>query len=390
MNIRPHLWLIKKNNRFFQPHARYSFKPVDREHFCQFIREVRLPDGFGSNFKKKVLSSNSNIIGLKSHDYHILMHRLLPIGVQAGLPKDVSSTIIDLCTLFKKICARSLCVEDMRNAQKEVVKILCNLELIFPPAFFDVMVHLVMHLPEEAILVGPVHRWMYPFERYMKKLKSYMRNMAKPKGSIAEGYVADEALTFCSMYLEGMQTKFNRPDRNADDGIPKRQLHVFSSQCRPISKTTVPRLCEKAKKSLEWFVLDNCDEIKDYKSKFEFDFPVGDLKTQFSTWFKYNANISSSSSSSMSSELTNKLTAMAHGFLNAYSYNACIVNGVRFVVHSCDVQRATQNSGVFSIGEDGIPFYPFYGQLEEIIELNYLDGYSVVLFRCKWFKTSGK
>ncbi|GJV37429.1 nucleotide-binding alpha-beta plait domain-containing protein [Tanacetum coccineum] len=34
-----------------------------------------------------------------------------------------------------------------------------------PSCFFDVMIHLVMHLPEEAILGGPVYmRWMYPFE----------------------------------------------------------------------------------------------------------------------------------------------------------------------------------------------------------------------------------
>ncbi|GJS64686.1 CACTA transposable element [Tanacetum coccineum] len=45
-------------------------------------------------------------------------------------------------------------------------------------------------------------RWMFPFERYMKKLKNYVRNKAKPEGSIAEGYVAEEALTFCSRYLK--------------------------------------------------------------------------------------------------------------------------------------------------------------------------------------------
>ncbi|KAD4585795.1 hypothetical protein E3N88_23396 [Mikania micrantha] len=224
------------------------------------------------------------------------------------------------------------------------------------------MVHLVLHLPEEAILGGPVYmRWMYPFERYMKKLKAYVRNKARPEGSIAEGYVADEALTFCSMYLEGMQTKFNRPDRNADAGIPKRQLHVFSSQCRPISKKKIISLSDETRKSLEWFVLNNCDEIKDHKS--------------------YKSNTSSFISSS------DELKALAHGPLNAYLYTACIVNGVRFVVHNRDVRRTTQNSGVVTIGEDKTPFY---GQLEEIIEMNYLHGYSVVLFRCKWFNTSGK
>jgi hypothetical protein len=89
----------------------------------------------------------------------------------------------------------------------------------------------------------------------------------------------------------------------------------------------------------------------------------------------------------MSPECTNEIKALAHGPLNAYSYSACIVNGVRFVARTRDDGRTTQNSGVVSIGEDDTPFY---GQLEDIIELNYLSGYSVVLFRCKWFDTSGK
>ena len=124
----------------------------------------------------------------------------------------------------------------------------------------------MIHLPEEALLGGPVYmRWMYPFERYMKKLKGYVRNKAKAEGSIAEGYVADEALTFCSMYLDNTLTKFNRPDRNADDGIPKRHLQVFASQCRTLSKSTFKPIGTVETQSLGWFVLNNCDEINDYK-----------------------------------------------------------------------------------------------------------------------------
>jgi hypothetical protein len=44
--------------------------------------------------------------------------------------------------------------------------ILCKLEKIFPSSFFDVMVHLCVHLPDEALLRGPVqYGWMYPIER---------------------------------------------------------------------------------------------------------------------------------------------------------------------------------------------------------------------------------
>lgn len=42
-----------------------------------------------------------------------------------------------------------------------------------------------------------------------------MRNRAYPEGSIAEGYLAEECLTFCSRFLEGT-TRFTRQSRNRD------------------------------------------------------------------------------------------------------------------------------------------------------------------------------
>ncbi|GJZ71448.1 hypothetical protein Tco_0635299, partial [Tanacetum coccineum] len=39
---------------------------------------------------------------------------------------------------------------------------------------------------------------------------------AKPEGSIAEGYVAEEALTFSSHYFRDVTMKFNRPNHNVD------------------------------------------------------------------------------------------------------------------------------------------------------------------------------
>ncbi|GJT49357.1 hypothetical protein Tco_0975514 [Tanacetum coccineum] len=108
-------------------------------------------------------------------------------------------------------------VNDMLKAQSKVINILCNLELIYPPAFFDIMIHLVIHLPLEAIFDRPIRpRWMYPFERYMKKLKNYVRNKAKLEGLIAEGYVAKEALTFSSYYFWDVTTKFIHRDCDVD------------------------------------------------------------------------------------------------------------------------------------------------------------------------------
>ncbi|GJS75928.1 hypothetical protein Tco_0725809 [Tanacetum coccineum] len=64
-----------------------------------------------------------------------------------------------------------------------------------------------------------------------------------------------------------------------------------------------------------------------------------------------------------------------------------VVNGVRFVVHSRDERRTTQNSGICSpTGKDG---EMYYGQLQEILEFLYLS-FKVVLFRVKWFDTSNE
>lgn len=51
--------------------------------------------------------------------------------------------------------------------RRSIIETVCKLEKVFPPSFFDSMEHLVIHLPYEAEVGGPVqYRWMYVFERY--------------------------------------------------------------------------------------------------------------------------------------------------------------------------------------------------------------------------------
>nr|GEZ56334.1 hypothetical protein [Tanacetum cinerariifolium] len=65
----------------------------------------------------------------------------------------------------------------MLKPQSKVIDILCNLELIYPPAFFHIMIHLVIHLPLEAIFGGPIlHRWIPETDTYRAKFKSEFPN----------------------------------------------------------------------------------------------------------------------------------------------------------------------------------------------------------------------
>ncbi|GJR90368.1 zinc finger, PHD-type containing protein [Tanacetum coccineum] len=117
LGIRSGLWLSQtKNGKCLKPQAAYSFTPENRKKFCQYIKGVKLPDGFGSCFKHKVTDNDSNITGLKSHDCHIMMQRLLPYGLQNYLPDKIAKPIIDLCSLFKQICSATLMEDDMLKA----------------------------------------------------------------------------------------------------------------------------------------------------------------------------------------------------------------------------------------------------------------------------------
>ena len=61
------------------------------------------------------------------------------------------------------------------------------------------------------------------------KVKDYVRNVAKPEGSIFEGYVVDQALTVCLRYFNDLEIGFNQPNMNDDGMHPTRHLSMFES-----------------------------------------------------------------------------------------------------------------------------------------------------------------
>ena len=107
------------------------------------------------------------LFGMKSHDCHVFMQRLILIAFRNLMPTNVWEPLTELSLFFKDLTCTKLKEEDMRRLELEIPEILCKLERIFPPAFFDSMEHLPVHLPYEARIAGPVQfRWMYPYERY--------------------------------------------------------------------------------------------------------------------------------------------------------------------------------------------------------------------------------
>ncbi|GKE17788.1 hypothetical protein Tco_1425365, partial [Tanacetum coccineum] len=110
------------------------------------------------------------------------------------------------------------------------------------------------------------------------------------------------------------------------------------------------------------------------------------MKEEFPGWFGKHVNLDLLYNDPGVSE-SRELFALACGpSQTLISVNSCVVNGVRFVVHSRDERRTTQNSDIYSPGLDE---EMYYGQLEQILEFSYLS-FKTVLFRVKWFDTSNK
>lgn len=255
------------NSKYLLPAASYSMSKKERHDFLQVLKNVKVPDGYASNISRCINLKGGKISGLKSHDCHILMQQLLPIAIRCtDLPRHVCSTIIELCNYFRELCSNYNTSEDYERLNKKIPLILCKLEMVFPPAFFDIMVHLCVHLAEEAKIAGNVkYRQMWAFERYMGKLKGYIRNRSRPEGSIVEGYIAEECVTFCSRYLSQNNAAWKRVGRNeAGYEQGKEILSVFRNIGRFLNVPKVCTLCSDDVKSAHLYVLFNCTEVESY------------------------------------------------------------------------------------------------------------------------------
>ncbi|XP_074322875.1 uncharacterized protein LOC141659848 [Apium graveolens] len=296
LKIREELWLKKStNDKFEKPQASYTLTKEECKSFCKFIQSVRLPDGYASNISRCV-TDNDKLRGMKTHDCHVLLHKILPVGIQPFLTKNIRGTLIELCQFFQKICAKIVRVSDIEELKDGIVIILCKLEKIFPPAFFTIMVHLCVHLPDQVLLGDPVSmRWMFGTERRMGLYKRYVRNMARPDGSIAETFIVDEAISFLSRYISNIETRFNKPERNWDLPSANYSMDIFKSNVRPIGAPSI-QLLHDWKNVIQWYILNNsADDIQEYLDKhrkFLVERGLSDLdvitkqREEFPSWFK--------------------------------------------------------------------------------------------------------
>ncbi|KAK9052958.1 hypothetical protein SSX86_029588 [Deinandra increscens subsp. villosa] len=221
---------------------------------------------------------------------------------------------------------------------------------------------------------------------YLMRLKSYVRNKAQPEGSIAEGYIKDECITFCSRYFEGVETSFNRPPRN-NENTYRLDMYMLNSGGRKLGKVEDVELDSKSLAQAHRYVLLNHPKIQPLRGRFmdemqalrneRMDKKIMEklLVEEFSCWLHQKAPLLKKNKSD-----EEVLSLVVGPSTHVKMCKGFITNGFRFLTKRCEEFRKTQNSGVFVQAVGG----NYYGKLTEIIELEYSCNYKVVLFRCDW------
>jgi hypothetical protein len=109
-----------------------------------------------------------------------------------------------------------------------------------PPGFFNPMQHLLIHLPYEAKVGGPVqYRWMYHIERALRYLKPMVSNRARVEGCIIKAFILKEVAYFSSVYYKE-EHNINAPTMryNVDEEPPCSDLYIFASRDTTVGSST--------------------------------------------------------------------------------------------------------------------------------------------------------
>ncbi|XP_040380983.1 uncharacterized protein LOC102709376 isoform X2 [Oryza brachyantha] len=408
---RPSLHLVlKKNGKWHKPRAPFCIEKNDKTIILKWFQELKFPDGYAANIRRGVNLSQRKIFGLKNHDYHIFMERLLPVAFRGFLPEETWVCLAELSFFYRQLCAKELRKDTICNLEEQIVVLLCKMEKIFPPGFFNPMQHLIIHLPREARLGGPVQaRWNYPYERKIQRLRKKVRNKARVEGCIVEAELVEEATNYLSLYFKptarSIRNKIPRYDDGACTFESSCNIEIFKYPGRCTSPRGIRSLSLEEYEAAFLYILTNMLEMDGLFKKFDEkhwksrikpkpeqlrDLRLNGWKTSrgkhgpdFFDWFK---------ECMVTSSIDIALHQISYGFRQRVSSYGCYdVNGYRFRSEEYERTRfglTTVNTGVCvcCIDENDNEL-EYYGVIKDIIKIKWEGNLQleIVLFDCQWF-----
>jgi hypothetical protein len=373
------------NGKVDLPSASYNLTKDEKRAVCQWLRGVKVPTGFSSNIKSLVSMKDLTLTNYNSHDCHVMLTVFLPIVIKAIGPEYVQMVITRMSYFFNRITQKVIDVAELPELKQFIAETLCQLEMCFPPSFFDIMPHLMMHMVDQIQELGPVYlNQMWTYERFMSTLNRYVLNRAYPEGSMIEAYTTEEAVNCCTKYI--------RDGRAIGLPVHQHEGRTSGMGCtgRKVRTDIKNALIQQAHNSvlhqlviMEQYVDQHLEELRATNDGKRTEAWVQKQhKISFTWWIK---DLRIPPENTQEWKLAN---GPASQITTWQGYD---INGYRFHTKEKDKKSAAQNSGVRyeGIDESTGKTRTYYGQIEEIWELDYGGDIQIPIFRCQWVKPKG-
>jgi hypothetical protein len=95
---RPSLKLKSSDGK---PRAPFCLKSKERKEVLILLKKLKFPNGYAASFKRVVNLKSRKLSGVKSHDYHIFIERLIPVIFRGYFDDDVLTTLAELSHFYR-------------------------------------------------------------------------------------------------------------------------------------------------------------------------------------------------------------------------------------------------------------------------------------------------
>jgi hypothetical protein len=253
------------------------------------------------------------------------------------------------------------------------VDIISQFEMCFPPSFFDIMVHLVVHLVPQIEALGPMYlHEMWTYERFMSILNGYVSTRARPEASMIEGYYTEEVIEsggpFCNSILKDQVAIGLSLSRY--EGRLYGSGRMGQKSFIPPNYNTVLEAHHSILHQLEIMepFIQHINELREQNPGQTYDWVMKRHKLRFNTWLivkdiPHRDTIEEQTINGLASGPSRQVT----------TWQTYDISGFTFCTKSKDKRSISQNNGVRckAIDDETGHTITYFGFIEDIWELDY-------------------
>jgi hypothetical protein len=111
-----------------RPRAPYCLKPTERKEVLKWLKTLKFLDRYASNIKRVVNADTGKLNGLKSHDYHIFIERLMLVMFRGYFKVDLWKMFAEPSYFYRQICAKQVSKAIMQKLEKEITMLVCKIK----------------------------------------------------------------------------------------------------------------------------------------------------------------------------------------------------------------------------------------------------------------------